>query len=70
MRDTMSAVLEQVSVGSGGIKENSQCDYIRALRKVADGADIVLLVLDAGPRQLVGEKVRRCKAKRSCSCST
>ncbi|KAH9031178.1 hypothetical protein EDB84DRAFT_1438954 [Lactarius hengduanensis] len=52
----MSAVSEQVSVGSGGIKEKSQCDYIRALRRVADGADIVLLVLDAGPRQLVGEK--------------
>ncbi|KAH9027811.1 hypothetical protein EDB85DRAFT_1892824 [Lactarius pseudohatsudake] len=53
----MSAVSEQVSVGSGGIKEKSQCDYIRALRRVADGADIVLLVLDAGPRQLVGEKI-------------
>ncbi|KAH9017941.1 hypothetical protein EDB85DRAFT_646727 [Lactarius pseudohatsudake] len=70
MRETMSAVSEQVSVGSGGIKEKSQCDYIRALRRVADGADIVLLVLDAGPRQLVGEKVRGCKAKGSCPCST
>ncbi|KAH9015550.1 hypothetical protein EDB84DRAFT_1567641 [Lactarius hengduanensis] len=64
MRETMSAVSEQVSVGTGRIKEKSECDYIRALRRVADGADIVLLVLDAGPRQLVGEKVRGCKAKR------
>ncbi|KAH9062488.1 hypothetical protein EDB83DRAFT_2315370 [Lactarius deliciosus] len=53
----MSAVSEQVSVSSGGIKEGSQCDYIRTQRNVADGADIVLLVLDAGPRQLVGEKI-------------
>ncbi|KAH9012994.1 hypothetical protein EDB85DRAFT_991036 [Lactarius pseudohatsudake] len=70
MRDTLSAMSEQVSVGNGRIKEKSQCDYTRALRKVADGADIMLLVLDAGSRQLVGEKMRRCKAKRSCLCST
>ncbi|KAH8979750.1 hypothetical protein EDB92DRAFT_1954696 [Lactarius akahatsu] len=43
MRDTLSAVLERLSVGSGKMKGH----YICSLRTVADEADVVLLVLDA-----------------------
>ncbi|KAH8996041.1 hypothetical protein EDB92DRAFT_1814491 [Lactarius akahatsu] len=54
MRDALSAVSENVSDGSGRTKRSRSAT---TLRTVADGADIVLLVLDAGSRQLVGEKV-------------
>ncbi|KAH9015287.1 hypothetical protein EDB85DRAFT_2156845 [Lactarius pseudohatsudake] len=40
--------------------EQSRRDYIRTPRKVADEADIVPLVLDAGMRQQVAEEVCRC----------
>ncbi|KAH9169745.1 hypothetical protein EDB89DRAFT_1388344 [Lactarius sanguifluus] len=60
MRDTPSAVSEQASVGSGKMKGHG---IIRTLRKVADEADAVLLVLDAhdtnrGRGKLVEEQVR------------
>ncbi|KAH9012270.1 hypothetical protein EDB84DRAFT_1680745 [Lactarius hengduanensis] len=69
MRDTPSAVSEQASVGSGNMKGHD----IRTLRKVADEADAVLLVLDAhntnrGRGELVEERVRgRGHAARVCA---
>ncbi|KAH9033834.1 hypothetical protein EDB85DRAFT_2144793 [Lactarius pseudohatsudake] len=45
---------------SAASEQQSRRDYIRTPRKVADEADIVPLVLDAGMRQQVAEEVCRC----------